>query len=201
MLDVEVIDDPAAATVALEPVRSRLLSELAEPASAATLAARLGIARQKVNYHLRALEAHGLVRVAETRQWGGLTERLLEAKATSYIVSPSAMGPVAIDPGRSADRLSASYLIALAARIVREVSRLLRRASETDKRLATLSMDTEIRFRSAAERAAFSNELAHAVTTLVGRYHDESAPGARAHRLVIVAHPLPHKPPTTETST
>ena len=79
MLDVEVIDDPAAATVALEPVRSRLLAELAEPASAAALAARLGIARQKVNYHLRALEAHGLVRVAEKRQWGGLTERLLVA--------------------------------------------------------------------------------------------------------------------------
>ena len=83
MLEVDVIDDPAAATVALEPVRSRLLAELAEPASAATLAARLGIPRQKVNYHLRALEAHGLVRVAETRQWGGLTERLLVASAAS----------------------------------------------------------------------------------------------------------------------
>src|ERR671918_2132281 len=98
MLDVEVIDDPAAATVALEPVRSRLLSELAEPASAATLAARLGLARQKVNYHLRALETHGLVRLAEKRRWGGLTERLLVATAASYVVSPGAMGPVASDP-------------------------------------------------------------------------------------------------------
>src|SRR5688500_2854326 len=98
MLDVEVIDDPVAAVVALEPVRSRLLSELAEPASAATLATRLGLARQKVNYHLRALEAHGLVQVARTRQWGGLTERLLVATAASYIVSPNAMGPVASDP-------------------------------------------------------------------------------------------------------
>lgn len=52
MLAVEVIDDPAAAVVALDPTRSRLLSELAEPASAATLAGRLGIARQKINYHL-----------------------------------------------------------------------------------------------------------------------------------------------------
>ena len=58
MDDVEVIDDPAAAIVALEPIRSRLLAELAEPASAATLATRVGMARQKVNYHLRALEAH-----------------------------------------------------------------------------------------------------------------------------------------------
>ena len=105
MLDVEVIEDPAAATVALEPVRSRLLSELGEPASAATLAARLGIARQKVNYHLRALESHRLVRVAQRRRWGGLTERLLVATAASYVVSPGALGPVATDPGRSADRL------------------------------------------------------------------------------------------------
>ena len=127
MDDVEVIDDPAAAIVALEPLRSRLLAELAEPASAATLATRLGMARQKVNYHLRALEAHQLVREAEKRQWGGLTERLLVASAASYIVSPRALGPVAVDPDRGADRLSASYLIALAARIVREVSDLLRR--------------------------------------------------------------------------
>src|SRR6266581_3250413 len=121
MLAVEVIRDPAAAAVALDPVRSRLLAELAEPASAATLAARLGIARQKVNYHLNTLEAHDLVQVAEKRKWGGLTERLLVATAASYIVSPAAMGRVAADPGRQTDRLSASYLIALAARIVREV--------------------------------------------------------------------------------
>jgi DNA-binding transcriptional ArsR family regulator len=194
MDDVGIIDDPAAAIVALEPIRSRLLAELAEPASAATLAARVGIARQKVNYHVRALEAHQLVREAGKRQWGGLTERLLVASASSYIVSPRALGPVALDPDRDADRLSASYLIALAARIVDEVSDLLRRSRATDKRLATLSLDTEITFRDAADRAAFSNELMHAVTSLVARYHDESAPGGRAHRLVLVAHPLPHEP-------
>jgi DNA-binding transcriptional ArsR family regulator len=192
VLDVEVIEDPAAATVALEPVRSRLLSELAEPASAATLAARLGIARQKVNYHLRALESHRLVRVAQRRRWGGLTERLLVATAASYVVSPGALGPVAADPGRSADRLSATYLIALAARVIREVNGLLQRSKELEKRLPTLSVDTEIRFRSAEDRAAFSEELTRTITALAARYHDTSAPGGRAHRLVIVAHPMPH---------
>lgn len=191
MLELEVIDDPAAAAVALEPVRSRLLAELAQPASAAALATRVGLARQKVNYHLRALEAHGLVQVAGTRRWGGLTERLLVASAASYLVSPSALGPAAADPERRADRLSASYLIALAARIVREVATLVRRSEEADKRLATLSIDTEIRFRSPADRAAFTRELTHAVTALAARYHDESAPGGRPHRLVVVAHPLP----------
>lgn len=200
MLDVEVIDDPAAATVALDPVRSRLLAELSEPASAASLAARLGLPRQKVNYHLRTLEEHGLVHVADTRQWGGLTERRLVASASSYVVSPGALGPVAADPGRTADRLSASYLIALGARIVREVSALLRRAREVDKRLPILSMDAEIRFKSAADRAAFSQDLADAVTRLIAQYHDETAPGGRSHRLVVVAHPLLQEPSPKEPS-
>src|SRR5205823_12105425 len=103
MLDIQVIDDPAAATVALEPIRNRLLSELATPASAATLGTRVGLARQKVNYHLRALESHGLVRLAQERTWGGLTERLLVATAASYVVSPSALGPVAVDPNREVE--------------------------------------------------------------------------------------------------
>src|SRR6201990_3202866 len=112
LLALPVIESPAGATVALEPLRSRLLSELAKPASAATLATRVGLARQKVNYHLRALEAHGLVELAHERKWGGLTERLLVATASSYVVSSSALGPVAADPNREVDRLSASYLIA-----------------------------------------------------------------------------------------
>src|SRR5881397_348952 len=116
MLDIQVIDDPAAATVALEPMRSRLLSELAAPASAATLATRVGLARQKVNYHLRALESHGLIRLAEKRKWGGLTERLLVATAASYVVSPSALGPVAVDPNREVDRLSARWVTSFVVR-------------------------------------------------------------------------------------
>jgi DNA-binding transcriptional ArsR family regulator len=200
MLDIQVIDDPAAATVALDPVRSRLLSELAAPASAATLAARVGLARQKVSYHLNALEAHGLVQLADERKWGGLTERLLVATAASYVVSPSALGPVALDPNREVDRLSAGYLIALGVRVVREVGDLVRRAKESGKRLATLAVDTEVRFKSPADRAAFSAELAEAVTKLVSKYHDVSAPGGRAHRLLVVAHPLPKKSEPKEPS-
>ena len=200
MLDIQVIDDPAAATVAREPTPSRLLSELAAPASAATLAARIGLARQKVNYHLHTLETHGLVRLHQERNWGGLTERLLVATAASYVISPSALGRVAADPKRNFDRLSASYLIALGARVIREVGNLVRRANEAGKRLATLAVDTEIRFRSARDRAAFSNELTEAITKLVSKYHDESTPGGRAHRLVVVAHPLLQKSESEEPS-
>jgi hypothetical protein len=189
MLDVAVIDDPGAAMAALDPIKSRLLSELSTPASAATLAARVGLARQKVNYHLRALEEWKLVRPVEERLWGGLTERLMVATATSYVVSPTALGPIAADPARNTDRLSASYLIALAARIVGEVGGLWQRARARNQRLATLSIDTVIRFRSPADRAEFTDELARTMATLAARYHDDRAPRGRSHRLVVVCYP------------
>jgi predicted ArsR family transcriptional regulator len=200
MLDVQVIEDPAAAMVALGPIRSRLLSEAAEPVSAATLATRVGLTRQKVNYHLNALEAHGLLQLAGKRKWGGLTERLLVATSASYVVSPNALGPVAVDPDRKVDRLSASYLIALSARVIREIGDLVRLANEAGKRLATLAVDTEVRFRSPADRAAFSSELTEAIAHLVSKYHDASSPGGRPHRLVVMAHPLPYKSESKEQS-
>jgi DNA-binding transcriptional ArsR family regulator len=189
VLDVEVIDDSAAAAVALDPVRARLLAELAGPASAATVAQRVGLSRQKVNYHLRLLESHGLVREAGRRLHGGLTERLLVATAASYVVSPAALADVACDPRRTRDRLSARYLVALAARLVQEVGALAR--EDETARLSTLAIDTEIGFRSPAERAAFADDLAAAVTRLAARYHDS---GGRPHRLVVGAHPVPQRP-------
>jgi DNA-binding transcriptional ArsR family regulator len=189
MLDLEVIDDPVRAALALDPTKQKLLAELAQPQSAASLATRVGLTRQKTNYHLRALEDHELVEAVEERQWGGLTERVVVASAASYVVSPTALGPIASDPARSGDRSSASYLIALAARIVREVGELLIGARQSNKRLATLSVDTVIRFKSPAERAAFTNDLATMVTTLVARYHDERSQRGRPHRLVIGSYP------------
>jgi DNA-binding transcriptional ArsR family regulator len=191
MLELDVIDAPAAALIALDPVKSRLLAELSEPASAASLAGRVGLTRQKVNYHLRGLESQKLVERAEERQWGGLTEHLMVATASSYVVSPAALGPIGADPARNNDRLSASYLIALAARIVREVGDLWRASRQKHKRLATLSIDTVIRFRSPADRAAFTADLTNAVTALAARYHHEDARGGRPHRLVVASYPAP----------
>jgi hypothetical protein len=153
------------------------------------------LTRQKVNYHLNALQAHGLVKPASQKKWGGLTERLLVATASQYVVSPVALGAAGVDPGRTADRLSASYLVALAARVIREVGGLVRVARDTGKLLPTLSLDTEIRFRTASERAAFSRELVSLIATLAEKYHDEMAPGGRPHRLLVLAHPLPQENP------
>jgi DNA-binding transcriptional ArsR family regulator len=190
--DVEVIEDAATAVVALDPVRARLLAELAEPGSAAALALRVGLPRQKVNYHLKALEAHGLVELAEVRTWGGIKERVLQATAATYIVSPAAVAQEAADPDRTADRLSARHLIAMAGRLVREVASLSNRAETAGKRLPTFTIDTEIRFRSAEDRAAFADELTAAVLDLAARYHHDDG---RPHRLVVAAHPKPEETP------
>src|SRR5919205_798804 len=125
MFDVAVIEDPAAAEVSLDPVRARLLAELAEPGSATMLAAKVGLARQKVNYHLRALERHGLVELVEERRKGNCTERVLRATAASYVISPTALSAVAPDPRRFADRFSAFWLLALAGRMVQEMGKLI----------------------------------------------------------------------------
>src|SRR5215218_7884341 len=191
MLDLAVIEDPAVAEVSLDPVRSRLLAELAEPASATMLAGKLGLPRQNVNYHLRALEEHGLVELVEERRKGNMTERLLRATALSYVISPAALNGVEPDPSRAPDRLSARWLIAVAAKLVRDVGELMAGAT-----------DGEIRFASAADRAAFAEELAAAVTSLVGKYHDEAAPRGRDHRVVVAVHPsLKHDDKRTEPTT
>jgi DNA-binding transcriptional ArsR family regulator len=199
MLDVEVIECAAAATVALQPARSRLLAELAEPASASTLAARLGIPRQKVNYHLRALESHGLVHAVDSRKWAGSPSGGSSPARARTSSRPPRWVAAASNPARALDRLSASYLITLAARAVREVGGLVRRALAADKRLATLSIDTEIHFRSPEDRAAFSQELAASVAALAARYHDAAAPGARrigSSSSRTLSHTSPSQPPT-----
>ena len=189
MDDVAVISDQAAAEVSLDPVRTRLLAELREPASATTLARRLGLPRQKVNYHLRSLERHGLVALVEERRRGNCIERVLQASAASYLISPSAFAAVAPDPSRCPDELSSRWLLALAGQLVRDTGDLIAAADEAGQPLATFAADGAVRFASAADRAAFAQELIGAVTSLVAKYHDERAPGGREYRLVLAVHP------------
>ena len=198
VIDVSVIEDPETAEVSLDPIRTRLLAELAEPASATAVAARVGLPRQRVNYHLRTLEAHGLVELVEERRKGNMTERVLQATALSYVISPAVLSAVEPDPSRAPDRLSARWLIALAARLVREVGQLLTGATKARKQLATFAMDGEVRFASAADRAAFAEELATAVTRLIGKFHDEHAHGGRDHRVLVAVHPSPKPKPPPE---
>lgn len=189
MFDVAMIDDPAAAEASLDPVRGPLLAALSDPQSASSLAERVGLPRQKVNYHLRALERHGLIELVEERRKGNCTERVMQATAASYVISPRALSEVAPDPDSNRDQLSARWLLALAARLVREVGDLITGANAARQPLATFAVDSEIRFASAGARAGFAQELATSMASLVAKYHDPDADGGRSHRIVVGLHP------------
>jgi DNA-binding transcriptional ArsR family regulator len=189
MLDVTAIENADAAIASLDPIRSRLLAELAVPSSATTLGTRLGLPRQKVNYHLRTLEEHGLIELAEERKKGNVIERIMRATAAAYVITPAALSSVRPDPSRSPDRLSASWLLALAGRLVQDIGELITGSAHTSKPLATFALDGEIRFATASDRAAFAEELSDATLKLVSRYHNESATAGRTYRLVLAIHP------------
>ena len=191
---LEVITAPDRAAVALQKTRRALLAHLAEPDSAAGLARRLGLPRQLLNYHLRDLEREGLVACVEERRKGNCTERLLRATAKSFIISPDALGALEPTASLAADRLSASYLAASAARAIQDVTALGARARREGRRIATLTLDGEIRFATAAARTAFAEELSAAIATLVGRYHDEHAPQGRRFRILTMVHPSASSP-------
>jgi len=177
--------------VLLRPLRTRILEMLAEPQSAAGIARTLDIARQKVGYHLKELEKQGLVELVAEKKVGNCTERIVRATGRAYLVSAEALGSLAGGAAEATDRFSSAYVIAVAARALREVSRLRQAADDAGKRLATLTFDTEIRFATAADRAAFAEELAREVARLTAKYHDESAPRGRVNRIVAFAYPKP----------
>ena len=188
---VAVIRRPGPAAAALDPIRQRVLSHLREPDSATGLARRLRLPRQKVNYHLRTLEAAGLVELVEERRKGNCLERVVRATAHAFVISPEALGAVAPPADLTADRLSSAYLIAAAGRTIRDLGELETRARKSGKRLATLTLETDVRFATAADRAAFAEELAEAVARLTAKYHDDRAPGGRRFRLLAAVHPVP----------
>jgi uncharacterized protein YndB with AHSA1/START domain/DNA-binding transcriptional ArsR family regulator len=158
MLDVAVIDDPAVAGVSLDPMRARLLAALTEPASATVLAARVALARPKVNYHLREPERHGLVELVEERRKGNVIERITQATAAAYVISPVVLAAVRPDPAHLPDRLCVRWLLALAARLVQEVGALIAGAARASRPVATFGPDAVVRFAGPADRAAFAHD-------------------------------------------
>ena len=195
-----VVREPHRATVLLDRQRQRLLSALEEePDSASGLARRLGDTRQRVNYHLRELEAAGFVELVEERRRGNCVERILRATARHYVIDPAALGALAtVEPGRLQDRFSATYLIVLAARAIRELAGLWEGAEEARKRLATFSMETSVALRAPADFRAFAEDMARAVAEVVARHQDDGSDDSRTFRVVLGAYPVPERPPVDQ---
>ncbi len=186
---IRVVDEPFAASALLSPLRRRMIEALVRPASAAGLARQFDLPRQKVNYHLRELEKAGLVATVEQRTRGNCVERLVQATAESYVIDPGLLGRLADGPAGPADRFSSSWLIARAARLIRDVATLRRRAASVRKQLPTITIETDVRFASATGRNAFVEELAQCVAELTAKYHDDTASDGRRYSFVVAGHP------------
>jgi DNA-binding transcriptional ArsR family regulator len=186
---MELVAQSTRAATMLHPMRLRILHALREPGSASTVARQLGLARQKVNYHLRELEKAGFLEEIEERRAGNCIERIVRAKATHYLIDPEVLGTLAADGGSVEDHVSSAYLIALAAGAIRDVAALQQRAVKSRKRVPTFALQADVRFASAEERRQFTEELANAVAKLVAKYHDDETPGGRAYRFLVGAYP------------
>jgi DNA-binding MarR family transcriptional regulator len=184
---LQIVQSAEKAAVLLQPGRLGFLEALIEPNSAAGVARRMGIPRQKVNYHLRELEREGFIEFVAERSKGNCVERMVRATAREFLIAPHA--GTAADIRHAADRFSVAYLVSTAARIIRDLAALVLRARRAGKRLATLTLEAEIRFATAESRAAFAEELTATLAHLAAKYHDERAEGGRRFRLVAVSYP------------
>jgi DNA-binding transcriptional ArsR family regulator len=200
---LELIDSPRKAAVLMNPLRAAVLRSAVEPASATELAGRLGLTRQRVNYHVRALARAGLLRRAGRRRKRNMIEQRYVATARSYVLSPDVLGPAgaqgAAGERGAEDEYSAARLMLLAARSQSELGRSMQAAAAEGKRLSTLSIETALRFESAEQRAEFAEALRTAVLDVVARHASpmegasgESGPG-RPYRLLIGCHPIPRE--------
>ena len=186
---LDLIQQPGRAAALLHPMRLRLLENLRQPDSATGLARRLRLPRQKVNYHLRELEKARLVELVEERRKGNCIERVVRATARYYLINPAALGKLAADPAELQDRFSSAYLVAVAARAIGDLATLRQRAERAGKRLATFTLESQVRFASAADRSAFTEELANQLARLVAKYHKEKTPGGRRFQFFLGAYP------------
>jgi DNA-binding transcriptional ArsR family regulator len=195
-----VIRENRRAISLLRGTRQELMRHLTRPNSASGLARELGIPRQRLNYHLRQLEQEGLVELVEERRRGNCVERVVRATANAFVISPEALGDLGAGAEKELDRASAAFQVATAARTIREVSTLDAAAQEAGKRLVTLTLDSEIRFADARERAAFATGLAEALAALLVRFHSPDAPEGRTYRLLGLVHPKPEPRPEAPSS-
>ena len=190
-----LMDDAKDLRLALSPIRRQILERLQAPGSAASLAADLGLPRQKVGYHLRALEEAGLVTLHEERARRGFTERLFLASAEAFVIDPVLLGRDLPHAVQAQDRHAAGHLVSTAAGLVRDVARMRQAAEAEGKRLLTFTVETEVAFAAPADLERFTDRLAEAMAGLVREF--DTPDGGRRYRLVVGGHPAPLDKPKT----
>ncbi|HUF77814.1 MAG TPA: winged helix-turn-helix domain-containing protein [Thermoanaerobaculia bacterium] len=202
---LEPVRDPVRASILFTPLRLEILDRARRrPCSATEIARELALPRQRVGYHVRELAGGGFLRKAGRVRRRNFYEQRYRASARSYLVAPEVLGPVAAGKVEPEDRASAGYLLYQSARLQTELVRSMEQAGAAGKRLATLTLDADLRFASAAQRDRFTRELRDAVARVIADHTspsvlDDGSPGmGRPYRLVLGCYPVPEAGAGTE---
>ena len=187
--NVQLIAAAETAAAMLHPVRGRLLEQFREPRSAAEVARNLDLPRQRIGHHVRLLRRRGLLEKAGERRTGNFVEKLLQTTARVYVIVPQALGGLGTDTGALQDRFSSEYLAASAARTLRDLATLRQKSAASGKKLATLTLETEVRFADPLQQAEFAQELAEALAAITAKYHDAETPTGRRFRFTVGGYP------------
>ena len=118
--EMRVLNDPEVLRLIADPLRLRILELLRQaPHTVTELAGLLGVARTRLYYHVRLLESHDLIAVAETHLVAGITEKRYRVTAYRLTVDRSLIG----GPGEGGNPLDVLLSV-----VLEEVAGEIRRA-------------------------------------------------------------------------
>jgi DNA-binding transcriptional ArsR family regulator len=195
--EIATVSDPRIAGLLLHPLRSRLLALARDPVSSSDLARRVGMPRQRVNYHVRALEAAGFLKPAGRQRKRNMVEQRYVATARAFVLSPVVLGPVGADWRDISDPSSADYLLALTEQVCADLVLVHGEAGAAGREASTLSLKAQFRFESPGQRAEFTRAVREAIVAVIARHThpnrlENGRPGrGQPFRLVLACYPAP----------
>ncbi|MBC7869901.1 MAG: helix-turn-helix transcriptional regulator [Chitinophagaceae bacterium] len=191
MQDVCYIDDLNRAMTLLKPLRLEILRRLDEPRTCPELGDFFDETAQKIYYHIKALEAAGLVEKVEERRVRGVMEGYYQAAARSYWLAPKLVGQIG-GAQQAGDQMSLRMLLELAEEVIEDTGKL-GSLSVMGSHVASLSLSAHVDLPDASRRAAFLKEVQVVFQQLAHKYglpEDElTVTDEQGFRLVLMCYP------------
>jgi DNA-binding transcriptional ArsR family regulator len=180
MLDTLYIDAVEQADALLKPKRVEVLRQLAEPRTCTQIGQVLGETPQAIYYHVKRLQAAGLVKLVEEHRVRGIVEGVYQAVAKSFWVAPKVVGR--LGPERERDALlGLGFLLDLTEEMQHDLAEL----AAGPPSLPSFGIAGDIRL-APEDGAAFVAELQQAFGEVLTRY---SGGEGHSFRLALACYP------------